>query len=114
MRPIQGPPFLIAEPISNLAFDPLRLSRLRRGEQYEVRRLIQRVGDSRPERRRGGQIRFVAEYVDRAPAPPRLGISLQPLLQTPSNLSASGVAVGNEGAITGRSGHQPKPRAQIA
>ena len=104
---IQGARVLIAEPVPDLALDPLRLSRLRRGQQNEVRRLIKRLGDPRPERRRGGQVRFVAEDVDGAPAPPRLGVGLQPLLQAASNLGACGMAVGNEGAVSwsSRSNH---------
>ena len=76
-----------------------------------MRRLIKRIGNPRPERRRRGQIRFVAEHVYRASAPPRLGVGLQPLLEAARDLRACGVAVGNEGAVTGCFGHRPGPRS---
>ena len=69
-----------------------------------MRRLIERLGNRRPERWRSRQVGFVAEHVDGAPTPPRFGVGLQPLLQATRNLGACGVAIGNEGAVANRGG----------
>src|SRR5262249_47111954 len=82
---------LVSEPMPRLTLAPFGLCGPGRGHQDNPAGSVERAGDRWPELRRQCQIGLVAKNVERPPAPPGLGISLQPRLQSARHLAGGGV-----------------------
>ena len=87
------------QPVLDLLVHPRRRRRLRRRQQHEPLRLIQRRLDRRPQMRVRGQPRLVPEHPQRACLVPRLRQLLQPRLQRRRQPTIRRVAIGDERVV---------------